>query len=133
MDDLIRDTRDGMIKDLARISPGSDELLKQAQAIKIISEININDRKLDFEIEKEETRRTERAEDRATADLDRQLKWIDFGIRVMDIVFPNVTSLSKTIMNNAVRIKRDIMGYEFETTGVVGSHTFNNAQKDKYD
>ena len=130
---VLEDARDYLAYDLKNLIPGSDELLKQAQAIKMLSEADINERKLEFDMDKEETRKVERAADLAAAELDKQLRWIDFGIKVMDIVFPNVTSLSKTIMNNHVRIRRDIMGYEFETTGVVGSHTFNNAQKDKYD
>lgn len=130
---VLSDARDDMIHDLKNLPPGSDELLKHAQAIKIVTEADINERKHEFEVEKEETRRTERAEDRATAELDRQLRWIEFGIQVMNIIVPNATSVSKTIMNNKVKIKRDIMGYTFEETGVIGSHTLNNAQKDKYD
>ena len=130
---VLTDARDDLVYDLKNLQPGSDSLLKQAQAIKMISEADINERKHEFDMEKEETRRTERSEDRATAELDRQLRWIEFGIRVMDIIVPNATSLSKTIINNRVKIKRDIMGYTFEETGVIGSHTLNNAQKDKYD
>ena len=130
---VLTDARDDMIHDLKTLPPGSDELLKHAQAIKIVTEADINERRLEFEHDKEETRRTERAEDRATAELDRQLRWIEFGIQVMNIIVPNATSLSKTVMNNSVKIKRDIMGYTFEETGVIGSHTLNNAQKDKYD
>ena len=130
---VLTDARDDLVYDLKNLQPGSDSLLKQAQAIKMISEADINERKHEFDMEKEETRRTERSEDRATAELDRQLRWIEFGIRVMDIIVPNATSLSKTIINNRVKIKRDIMGYNYEETGVIGSKTFNNALKDKYD
>ena len=130
---VLTDARDDLIYDLKNLAPGSDELLKQAQAIKMISEADINERKHEFELDKEETRKVERAADLATAEIDRQLRWIDIGIRIMDIVMPTAATLGKTVMNNKVRVKRDLMGYEFETTGVIGSHTLNNAQKDKYD
>ena len=130
---VLTDARDYLIDDLKTLTPGSDELLKQAQAIKMISEADINERKHEFDMDKEETRKVERAADLAAAELDKQLNWIEIGIKFLDIFVPTAATLGKTAMNNRVRIRRDIMGYEFETTGVVGSHTFNNAQKDKYD
>ena len=130
---VVIDARDDLVKELKNLAPGSDELLKQAQAIKILSEADINDRRLEFDVDKEETRKLERSNDLAMAEIDRKLSWIEAGIRLIDIIFGNVTSFGKTAMNNKVRIKRDLMGYQFEETGVVGSHTFNNAQKDKYD
>lgn len=130
---VLEDARDYLIDDLKNLTPGSDELLKQAQAIKMISEADINERKHEFDMDKEETRKVERAADLAAAELDKQLNWIEIGIKFLDIFVPTAATLGKTAMNNRVRIRRDIMGYEFETTGVVGSHTFNNAQKDKYD
>lgn len=130
---VLEDARDDLIYDLKKLEPGSDALLKQAQAIKMISEADINERKHEFELEKEETRKVERATDLEAAEIDRQLGWIEIGIKFLDIFVPTAATLGKTAMNNRVRIKRDLMGYEFETTGVVGSHTFNNAQKDKYD
>ena len=130
---VLEDARDDLVYDLKKLEPGSDALLKQAQAIKLISEADINERKHEFDMDKEETRKVERAADLAAAELDKQLNWIEIGIKFLDIFVPTAATLSKTAMNNRVRIRRDIMGYEFETTGVVGSHTFNNAQKDKYD
>lgn len=130
---VLEDARDDLVYDLKKLEPGSDALLKQAQAIKLISEADINERKHEFDVDKEETRKVERAADLAKAEIDRQLSWIDFGIRVMDILVPAAATLGKTAMNNSVRIKRDVMGYHFEETGVIGSHTLNNAQKDKYD
>lgn len=131
--DLIRDTRDGMVKDLAHLPAGSDEILKQAQAIKIISEIDLNDRKLEFDIEKEETRKVEKSNEYINAEYDRQLTWIDRGIKILEAISNPGASLIRTFANNRVKIKRDIMGYTYEETGVIGSHTFNNALKDKYD
>ena len=130
---VLTDARDYLIDDLKTLTPGSDALLKQAQAIKMISEADINEKKHEFDMDKEETRKVERAADLAAAELDKQLNWIEIGIKFLDIFVPTAATLGKTAMNNRVRIRRDIMGYEFETTGVVGSHTFNNAQKDKYD
>lgn len=130
---VLEDARDDLVYDLKKLEPGSDALLKQAQAIKLISEADINERKHEFDVDKEETRKVERAADLAKAEIDRQLSWIDFGIRVMDILVPAAATLGKTAMNNSVRIRRDVMGYHFEETGVIGSHTLNNAQKDKYD
>ena len=130
---VLEDARDDLVYDLKKLEPGSDALLKQAQAIKLISEADINEKKHEFDVDKEETRKVERAADLAKAEIDRQLSWIDFGIRVMDILVPAAATLGKTAMNNKVRVKRDIMGYHFEETGVIGSHTLNNAQKDKYD
>ncbi len=130
---VLEDARDDLVYDLKKLEPGSDALLKQAQAIKLISEADINERKHEFDVDKEETRKVERAADLAASELDKQLNWIEIGIKFLDIFVPTAATLGKTAMNNHVRIKRDIMGYEFETTGVIGSHTLNNAQKDKYD
>lgn len=130
---VLIDARDDLVYDLKKLEPGSDALLKQAQAIKLISEADINERKHEFEIDKEETRKLERATDLAIAEIDRKLSWIEVGIKALDVIANPAASLRKTAMNNKVRIKRDIMGYNFETTGVIGSTTLNNAQKDKYD
>lgn len=131
--DLVLDTRDGMLRDMANLTSGSDELLKQAQAIKIISEINNNDRKLEFEIEKEETRKLEKSNEYIMAQIDSELRKIDLAIKALDVILNPGARLFGIFMNNRVRVKRDVMGYTFEETGVIGSHTFNNAQKDKYD
>ena len=130
---VLTDARDDLVYDLKKLEPGSDAVLKQAQAIKLIFEADLNERKHEFEIDKEETRKLERATDLAVAEIDRKLSWIEVGIKAVDVIFNPMANLKKAAMNNKVRIKRDIMGYEFETTGVIGSHTFNNAQKDKYD
>ncbi len=130
---VVIEARDEMIEKLLNLAPGSDEQLKQAQAIKILSEVDLNDRKLEFEIDKEETRKLERSYEYQHSELDRQLMWIDRGLRLLEIWANPLASLRKTAMNNKVRIQRDVMGYQYEETGVIGSHTFNNAQKDKYD
>lgn len=131
--DLVLDTREGMLRDMASLTPGSDELLKQAQAVKIISEISNNDRKLEFEIEKEETRKLEKSNEYIVAQIDSELRKIDLAIKALDVILNPGARLFGIFMNNRVRVKRDVMGYTFEETGVIGSHTFNNAQKDKYD
>ena len=129
---VVIEARDEMIEQLRYLTPGSDEVLKQAQAIKILSEIDINDRKLEFDIEKEDTRKLEKNNEYSYADYDRQLRWVELGIRAIDVIF-NPGRNIKAFMDNRVRMRRDVMGYQFEETGVIGSHTFNNAQKDKYD
>lgn len=129
---VIIDARDNLVTQLYSLEPGSDEMLRQAQAIKIMSEIDINDRKLEFELDKEETRKLEKSNEYEYSDYDRQLRWVELGIRFIDVVF-NPGRNIKAFMDNRVRMRRDIMGYQFEETGVIGSHTFNNAQKDKYD
>lgn len=129
---VIIEARDEMIERLRNIKEG-DELLKYAQAIKIMSEIDINDRKLDFDKEKEETRKLEKSNDRIYSGTELELRKIDLAIKAIDIILNPGARLLGIFMNNRVRVKRDVMGYQFEETGVVGSHTFNNAQKDKYD
>ena len=129
---VVIEARDEMIERLRNIKEG-DELLKYAQAIKIMSEIDINDRKLDFDKEKEETRKLEKSNDRIYSGTELELRKIDLAIKAIDIILNPGARLLGIFMNNRVRVKRDVMGYQFEETGVVGSHTFNNAQKDKYD
>jgi hypothetical protein len=130
---VVMEARDTLVTQLYSLDPGSEEMLRHVQAIKIMSDIDRDDRKLDFDVEKEETRKLERSNDLVYSDLDRQIKWFEVGIKLMDVIFNPGERLIGRILNNKVRIKRDIMGYQFEETGVIGSHTFNNAQKDKYD
>lgn len=127
------DARDEMVEQLCSLTPGSDEMLRHVQAIKIMSDIDREDRKFEFDVEKEETRKLEKSNEYEYSEYDRQLKWIDLGIKLLDVVLNPGERLLGRFMNNRVRMKRDIMGYQFEETGVIGSHTFNNAQKDKYD
>lgn len=129
----IVEVRDQMIEDLLKLTPGSDEVLKQAQAIKVISDINRDDRKFEFEVDKEETRKLEKSNELEYSVIDAELKKIDLAIRFIDVVLNPGSRLLGIFMNNRVRVKRDVMGYQFEESGVIGSHTFNNAQKDKYD
>lgn len=130
---VVIEARDDMVEQLINLNPGSEEMLRQAQAIKIMSEIDRDDRKLDFDVEKEETRKLERANELAYSDFEMELKKIDRAISIVEAILNPGATIAKTFMNNRVRIKRDIMGYTYEETGVIGSHTFNNAQKDKYD
>ena len=130
---VVIDARDEMVEDLAKLAPGSDELLRQAQAIKIMSEIDREDRKLEFEVNKEETRKLEKSNERIYSEGDAQLRKIELAIRAIDAILNPGSRLIGIFMNNRIRVKRDIMGYTFEETGVIGSHTLNNAQKDKYD
>lgn len=130
---VLTDARDEMVYDLKRLEPGSVALLNHAQAIKTMTEADVAERKFEFEVEKEETRKVERATDLAAAEIDRKLRWIEVGIKALDVIANPLASLRKTAMINKVKIERDIMGYHFEETGVVGSNTFNNALKDKYD
>ena len=130
---VLSDARNEMADELLTLTPGSDELLKQAQAIKIISEADNIDQRLEFEREKEETRKLEKSNEYVSAQYDAELRKIDLAIKALDVILNPGSRLFGIFMNNRVRVKRDLMGYDFETTGVVGSHTFNNAQKDKYD
>lgn len=130
---VIHETRDSMLVELKALDPGSDEVLRQAQAIKILSDIDRDDRKLEFDIEKEETRKLERSNDLVYSQNEMELRKIDLAIKALDVIINPGGRLLGIFMNNRVRMKRDVMGYQFEETGVIGSHTFNNAQKDKYD
>ena len=130
---VVSDARDEAVADLKKLEPGSDAKLKQAQVIKILSEADNLDRRLDFEIDKEETRKLEKSNELVYSEIETQLRKIDLGIKLLDVILNPGASLIRTFANNKVRIKRDVMGYQYEETGVIGSHTFNNAQKDKYD
>ena len=130
---VISDARDAMVTELYSLEPGSTEKLNQAQVIKILSYIELSDRKHEFEVEKEETRKVEKSNEYVYSEYDRQLRKIDLGIRLLDVILNPGASLLRTFANNRVRIQRDEMGYHFEEHGVVGSHTFNNSQRDKYD
>ena len=129
---VVIDARDEMIEELKDLKPGSDEKLRQVQMIKIMSDIDRDDQKLEFERDKEETRKMEKSNEYVYSESDAQLKKIDLAIRAIDAIL-NPGSLVRTILNNRTKVKRDIMGYNFETTGVIGSNTLNNALKDKYD
>ncbi len=130
---VVIDARDKEIECLSNLEPGSDEKLRQAKVIEILSNIELDDRKHEFDIEKEETRKVEKSNESIYLEFDRKLIWIDRGIRVLEILANPLASLGKTVLNNRTRYRRDEMGYTFETTGVIGSNTFNNALKDKYD
>ena len=125
--------RDDMIIKMKNLEPGSDEILKQAKVVEIMSREDREDRRLEFEKDKEETRRMEKSNESSISWLDVKLKGVEIGVKLIDSILNNGTTLKKTSMNNKVRILRDNMGYGFEENGVVGSHTLNNAQKDHYD
>ena len=130
---VVSEARDEAVADLRKLEPGSDAMLKHAQVVKILTEADNLDRRLEFEVEKEETRKMEKSNEYISNEYDRQLRWVELGIRALDVILNPSASLIRTFANNKVRIKRDVMGYQYEETGVIGSHTFNNAQKDKYD
>lgn len=131
---VVIEARDEMIEQLKRLAPGSKELLQQTQAIKIMSEIDRDDQRLEFEREKEDTRKMEKSNEFVYySETEMQLKKIDRAIQVIDMILNPGSRLLGIFMNNRTRVRRDVMGYNFETTGVIGSHTLNNAQKDKYD
>ena len=130
---VVIDARDDMIAELKNLKDGSEEILRQAQAIEILSNIDRADRALEFDKEKEETRKLEKSNELSYASVESDLRKIDLGIKLLDVILNPGGRLLGIFMNNRIRMKRDIMGYQFEETGVIGSHTFNNAQKDKYD
>lgn len=131
---VVIEARDEMIEQLSTLKAGSEEMLRQAQAIKIMSEINRDDEKLEFEREKEDTRKMEKSNEFVYySETEMQLKKIDLAIKAIDVILNPGSRLFGIFMNNRTRVRRDVMGYNFETTGVIGSHTLNNAQKDKYD
>lgn len=131
---VVIEARDEMVEQLSTLKAGSEEMLRQAQAIKIMSEINRDDEKLEFEREKEDTRKMEKSNEFVYySETEMQLKKIDLAIKAIDVLLNPGSRLFGIFMNNRTRVKRDVMGYNFETTGVIGSHTLNNAQKDKYD
>ena len=127
------EARDEMIEQLRYLEPGSDNLVKQVQAIKTMSDIDRDDRRLEFERDKEETRKLEKSNEYQLSEYDRQLRWIDLGIKLIDVILNPGERLLGRVMNNKVKIKRDIMGYQFEENGVIGSTTYKNSQRDKYD
>ena len=147
---VIKETRDDLVVKLKTLESGSDKQLQLAKTIQILSEADLADNRLEFdkvkeenrklekssdlefEKEKEETRKLEKSNDLAYSRADAELRKIDLAINAINLIL-NPPKLITTVLNNKCRVNRDIMGYEFETTGVVGSHTFNNAQKDKYD
>lgn len=133
MGDAVIAVRNKMLDDLLNLEAGTDPVVKQAQAIKILSDIDYNDRRLEFDIEKEETRKLEKSNEYVYSQIDMELKKIDRCIDFMNAIFTPGQNVLRTILNNVTRVRRDVMGYQFEETGVIGSHTFNNAQKDKYD
>ena len=131
---VVIEARDEMIEQLSTLKAGSEEMLRQTQAIKIMSEINRDDERLEFEREKEDTRKMEKSNEFVYySETELQLKKIDRAIQVIDMILNPGSRLLGIFMNNRTRVRRDVMGYNFETTGVIGSHTLNNAQKDKYD
>lgn len=130
---VVIETRDKMISDITKLEPGSEAELRHAQAIEILSNIDREDRKLEFDKEKEDTRKLEKSNELQYSSIESDLRKIDLGIKLLDVILNPSLRLTGLILNNRVRKQRDIMGYQFETTGVIGSHTFNNAQKDKYD
>jgi hypothetical protein len=131
---VVIEARDEMVEQLLNLKAGSEEMLRQAQAIKIMSEINRDDEKLEFEREKEDTRNMEKSDEFVYySETEMQLKKIDLAIKAIDVILNPGSRLFGIFMNNRTRVRRDVMGYNFETTGVIGSHTLNNAQKDKYD
>lgn len=130
---VVTDARDELIAGLKNLEDGSDELLKQGQVIKILSEIDLNDRKLEFDMEKEETRKLEKSNETVYSQTDKELRKLDLGIRFLDAILDPWSLIARTLLNNHTRVKRDVMGYQFEETGVISSHTLSNAQKDKYD
>ena len=127
------EARDEMIEQLRYLEPGSDNLVKQVQAIKTMSDIDRDDRRLEFERDKEETRKLEKSNEYQLSEYDRQLRWIDLGIKLIDVILNPGERLLGRVMNNKVKIKRDIMGYQFEENNVIGSTTYKNSQRDKYD
>lgn len=131
---VVIEARDEMVEQLSTLKAGSEELLRQTQAIKIMSEINRDDEKLEFERGKEDTRKMEKSNEFVYySETESQLKKIDLAIKAIDVILNPGSRLFGIFMNNRTRVRRDIMGYNFEETGVIGSHTLNNAQKDKYD
>jgi len=127
---VVIEARDQMIVDLKSLTPGSDELLNQTQAIKIMSEIDLNDRKHEFDVEREETRKLEKSNEYQYSELERQLMWIDRVLRGIEIISNPLAAIKRTAMINRTKIVRDEMGYHYEDTGVIGSHTLSNALKD---
>ena len=148
---VIIEARDDLVKKLKTLQPGSAEILRQANAIQVLSDIDREEKKLEldiakeenrkmersseleFEREKEETRKLEKSNEYVCSKADAELRKIDLAIHAIDVFLNPGSRLLGIFLNNRIRIKRDLMGYEFEETGVIGSHTFNNAQKDKYD
>lgn len=130
---VVIEARDHLVEKLYSLEPGSTEMLQLTQVIRTLSDIDLDDRRFEFDVNKEETRKLERSNDIAYSELDTQLKKIDIGIRLLNVLLEPGANIFRTLANNKVRIRRDIMGYQYEETGVIGSHTFTNAQKDRYD
>jgi hypothetical protein len=132
MSEKINGVVDKMLDDMMVLDPGSDAVLKQAQAIKTIKDADINDRRLAFEQDKEDTRKMEKSNEYVYSGLNFKLAVIDIAIKALDTILSPGAKIATTKMNNKTRVKRDLMGYDFETDNVYGSHTFSNAQRDNY-
>ncbi len=130
---VIIDARDKLISDVYKLEPGSAELLRQVEAAETLNNMDLNNRKHEFEIEKEETRKFEKSNEYMAAQYDTELRKIELAIRAIDTILNPGSRIATTVMNNYVRMKRDRWGYEFETEGVIGSKTFSDAKRDKYD
>ena len=148
---VVLEARDEMLAKLKKLEPGSDEILRQTKVVQILSDIEKEDRKLifeetkeetrklekaselEFDREKEETRKLEKSNEFVYSQVNTELRKIDLAIHALDVLLNPGARLLGLILNNKTRVKRDKMGYEFEENGVIGSHTFVNSQKDKYD
>ena len=130
---VLTDVRNDLIEGLSDLADGSEEKKRQIEMIQILTKEDREDRRLEFEVEKEETRKMEKSNEYIIAQYDNKLKQIETGIKIVETILNPGSRLTAVLLNNRTKVKRDIMGYNFETTGVIGSTTLNNAQKDRYD
>ena len=128
--------KEDMIDKLYGLEPGTTELLNQTKVVEILSREDREDRRLEFEMNKEEARRMEQSNAFSTLVFESRLKGLDIGVKLIDSILSNGTTLKKTKMNNDTKKYRDNVGYTFEKDGyIIGSTTMNNVQKEnsKYD
>ena len=125
--------KDELIERLLTLDPESDGFRNVTQAVKILTDADLNDRKLDFDIEKEETRKLETSNEMISRQMDSELRKIDMGIHLIDVIINPGERLLSKILGNKVKKFLYGRGFDYELGNVYSSQTFNEIRKDKYD
>ena len=125
--------KDELIERLLTLDPEGDGFRNVTQAVKILTDADLNDRKLDFDIEKEETRKLETSNEMISRQMDSELRKIDMGIHLIDVIINPGERLLSKILGNKVKKFLYGRGFDYELGNVYSSQTFNEIRKDKYD
>lgn len=125
--------KDELIERLLTLEPESDGFRNVTQAVKVLTDADLNDRKLNFDIEKEETRKLEASNEMISRQMDSELRKIDMGIHLLDVIINPGERLLSKILGNKVKKSLYGRGFDYELGNVYSSQTFNEIRKDKYD